>query len=199
MKYPVYKITIDDTVSGVEKISLVHAPAVESNFLAFDEEHPEKAFRFSTDEEQHIIFGCALRCGFPIYRRDTVRGEYYVVFDKDTIKQINEKFAKDANFNSVNLDHSEDTDGIYMTQIFIKDIEKGINPTDFSDIENGSLFVEYKVENQGVWDGIKDGSYLGMSVEGVFKLIDTHLNIEMASEQPEEQDEIDQLVDEILK
>ena len=194
MRFPIYKIYIDDTVSGVEKISLVKYPAVESNFLSFDEEHPEKAFRFEADEEQHIIFGCAIRADFPIYRRDTDRGEYYVVFDKETIKNINERFAKDGNFNQVNLDHSEDTDGVYMIGMFIKDIENGIDPKGFEDIEDGSLFTSYKVENEDVWDKVKDGSYLGMSVEGCFKLLEMPTQEQMS----EVQDEFDEFITELL-
>lgn len=196
MKFPIYKIYIDDTVSGVEKISLVHSPAVESDFLAFDEEHPEKSFKFEADEEQRIIFGCSLRADFPIYRRDTERGEFYVVFDKDTIKKINERFAKENNFNNVNLDHSEDTDGVYMTQMFIKDVEKGIDPSDFKDIEDGSLFTAYKVENDEVWEKVKNGDYLGLSVEGCFKLME--MPTEQQMEEVEE-DEIDKIINELLK
>ena len=37
-------------------------------------------------EEKRIISGAAMLADLPIYRRDEVRGEYYVVFDKQNIK-----------------------------------------------------------------------------------------------------------------
>ena len=202
LSLPIYRIYIDDTVDGVQKISLVHSPAVESNFLSFNEKHQEKSFRFTADEEQHIIFGCSIRADFPIYRIDPDRGEYYVVFDKKTIKDINERFAKDNNFNSVNLDHSEDTDGVYMIGMFIKDVENGLNPKGFEDIEDGSLFTMYKVEKSEVWDKVKDGSYLGLSIEGVFRLAEIPMEepIAASKQEPEEDedDELTKIINEIL-
>lgn len=192
---PIFKIFIDDTVDGVQKISLVHSPAVESNFLAFNEEDKEKkAFKFEADDEERIVFGCSLRADFPIYRRDDERGEYYVVFDKQTIKDIVEKYAKNGNFNNVNLDHKDDTDGVYMTQMFIKDIEKGINPEGFEDIEDGSLFTAFKVENDNVWEGVKEGEWLGFSVEGLFKLLEVPVGEKMS----QEIDEYDKIINELI-
>ena len=170
LNLPIFRIYVDSTVDGVEKISLVHSPAVESNFLAFSEDDKKKkAFKFEADEDQHIVFGCSLRADFPIYRREG-DFEYYVIFDKQAIKDIVEKFAKNGNFNNVNLDHKDDTDGIYMTQMFIKDSEKGVSPVGFEDIEEGSLFTQFKIENEDVWEKVKDGTYLAFSVEGIFKL-----------------------------
>lgn len=202
LSIPIYKIFVDDTVEGIQKISLVHSPAVESNFLAFSEETKDtKPFKFEADEDEHIVFGCALRANYPIYRRDDVRGEYYVVFSEDAIKDIVEKFAKNGNFNNVNLNHETDTDCVYLTQMFYKDVDKGINPIGFEDIEDKSLFTAYKIENDAVWQNVKDGTFQGLSVEGIFRLAEVEAEQSVAAEkqQPEEQDEIDQLVDEILK
>ena len=57
-----------------------------------------------------------------------------------------------------------------MVEIFIKDVEKGINPSGFEDIENGSLFATYKVNNDIIWEKIKDGTFQGFSLEGIFDL-----------------------------
>lgn len=180
---PIFKIFIDDNVEGVQKISLVHSPAVESNFLAFNEENKDvKSFKFEADEEQRIVFGCAIRADFAIYRRDDTHGEYYVVFDKETIKDIVEKFAKNGNFNNVNLNHKDDTDGVYMTQMFIKDSTKGINPEGFEDIEDGSLFTAFKVENDDVWQKAKEGEFAGFSIEGIFKLSEVPVGEKMEAQ-----------------
>ena len=180
-KLPIYNITLGDA-KGILKMSLVDNPAVEDNFLKFADEHQ---MQFSVDEEQHIVFGVAMRANYPIYRFSPTMGEYYVVFSTDTIKELYEKFMIDQNFNNINLNHSKDTEGVYLLQSFIKNAEAGINPVEFEHIEDGSWFTMYKVENETVWNDVKNGKYNGFSIEGYFDL-----------EEPK--DEIEELIDELL-
>ena len=46
------------------------------------------------DEEKRIVSGVAMVADMPIYRRDAIRGEYYVVFDKESIFKIAKKWAR---------------------------------------------------------------------------------------------------------
>ena len=55
-----------------------------------------------------------------------------------------------------------------MVQWFIKDTENGINPTGFEAAEDGSLFAEFKVENEEIWNQIKEGTFKGFSLAGFF-------------------------------
>lgn len=158
---PVYNIVLGNA-EGLIKMSLVKNPAVESDFLAFEKIEPLK---FSLDEDKHVVFGCALRADFPIYRCDEVHGEFYVVFKKDVINQLYEKFMKERKISDVNLEHDKDTSGIYLIQSFIKDSNKGINPVGFENVEDGSWFTAYKIENEEVWKEVKDGKFKGFSVE----------------------------------
>ena len=57
-----------------------------------------------------------------------------------------------------------------MVQLFIKDTDKGIAPAGFDDIADGSLFAEFHITNDDVWQAVKDGSYKGFSLEGYFGL-----------------------------
>lgn len=161
MKLPVYNIVLGGC-DGLTKMSLVDYPAVESDFLAFQDKQPMK---FVADEEQHIVFGCALRADFPIYRADERYGEYYVVFSKDVIRELYEKFMVEGRGADVNVQHTLDTNGVFLIQSFIKDSAKGINPVGFEDITDGSWFVAYKVLNEDVWNGVKQGKFNGFSVE----------------------------------
>lgn len=179
---PIYNIVLGDC-EGLTKMSLVEYPAVESDFLKFNK---EEELKFSIDEEQHVIFGCALRANYPIYRRDRIRGEFYVVFDKEVIKELSEKFLKENKTHKVNLEHDKDTDGVYLISSFIKDKEKGINPLGFEDVEDGSWFCSYKVENEEVWNQVKEGKFRGFSVEVFCEL-------------EEKENTLDGLVDELLK
>lgn len=180
MIIPIYNIVLGGA-EGIKKMSLVEYPAVESDFLAFAKQEPLK---FSVDEEQHIVFGCALRANYPIYRFDW-RGEYYVVFSAETIKELYEKFMIEG-ANKVNLEHSTDTEGVYLIQSFLKDTKKGVSPIGFEDVEDGSWFCAYKVLNDEVWEQVKAGEFKGFSVEGFFELEETY------------QDELDTFLNTIL-
>lgn len=182
-KLPVYNIILGNT-AGIKKMSLVEYPAVEDNFLKFAD---EQQMQFSVDEEQHIVFGVALRADFPIYRVSQSLGEFYVVFQPQTIKDLYEKFMIEQNFNQINLDHEINTDGVYLLQSFIKNTEAGLNPVGFEHIADGSWFTAYKVENEDVWEAIKQGQFNGFSVEGFFDL-----------EEPKEKDEFDQFLEDLL-
>lgn len=168
MSLPLYNIVIDDAETGIDRISLVEMPAVESNFLAFAKD--KKQIMFSANEEQQMITGVLARADYPIYRNDNQLGEYYIQFGKEVIKEMAEKLLVDGHQNWVNIEHIEnsDVDGVYMIEMFLKDSKKGINPIGFEDISDGSLFATFKVRNQKIWDCIKDGTFKGFSIEGLF-------------------------------
>ena len=167
----VFYITIDDAVMGIDAISLVQSPAVEKDFLCFSKE--DKPIKLKFDNSKHIITGVVCLADTPIYRYNEKLGEYYVVFTKETIRKMVEKFAKDGLFASVNLQHDDTkfVDGIYMVESYITDKERGINPIEFSDIPEGSWVCSYKVENENLWNEIINGDKLnGFSLQGMFKL-----------------------------
>lgn len=175
----VFYIEINDGVLGIDAISLVDVPAVEHNFLCFNED--KKPVKLKFDGSKHIITGVVCLADTPIYRINPLTGEeYYVVFTKDTIQKMVQKFAKDDLFKSVNLQHNDDNfvDGIYMFESYIVDKERGINPIEFSDIPDGSWIASYKVENENLWDEIVNGNKLnGFSLQGFFDL-NEHFNKE---------------------
>ena len=168
---PVYDALITDEECGMNRISLVDAPAVDADFLAFAKEKTPQMYSV-TDEEKRIVRGVVMRADYPIYRKDSRRGEYYVIFKADTIRLMAEKYLLESKQNEVNLDHQEDTevDGVQMVQWFIKDSANGINPAGFEDIADGSLFAEFHVVNDDVWASIKEGTYNGFSLEGVYDM-----------------------------
>lgn len=123
------------------------------------------------DEEQRIISGPLMLADTPIYRNDATRGEYYVVFSADTIKQIAQKFFKKGYQNNVNLMHNSGDvqEGLTMFESWIVDKKRGIQPmVGFEDVPDGSWFGSYKVENDEAWNKVKSGEVLGFSVEGNF-------------------------------
>lgn len=173
---PVFEALIDSIDTGIYKISLVDLPAVESDFVAFDKQN--KVMKYNIEnEEQRMVTGVIMRANFNIYRYDEDFGEYYIKYSPETIKLMAEKMMIDNTFNNINLMHEDGTDveGVNLVELFIKDTDKGINPTNFDDIENGSLFATYKINNDEIWEQIKLGTFRGFSLEGIFDIERTQL------------------------
>lgn len=164
---PCYSLNIDDSENtGCFKISLVDFPAVETSFLCFNAETEPEKFNFKvTDDEKHIVTGIALRCNVPIYRVAPDGTEYYVLFTKETVEHIMQKFAKDNNAFNISIQHELDVKDCYVVESYLINKERGIVPQEFSDIEDGSWVVSVKIENPKVWEYIKEGNCSGFSIE----------------------------------
>lgn len=122
------------------------------------------------DEDERIISGPVMLADTPIYRNDE-NGEYYVTFSKDTIKKIAQKFFKKGYQSNVNLMHDQGnlTEGLTMFESWIKDEKRGIKAmSGYEDTPDGSWFGSFKVDNEQVWQLIKEGKVRGFSVEGIF-------------------------------
>lgn len=170
-KIPTYKVTIGDLDSnlGMTTISLVDEPAVMKNFVCFSEDEKKQIItKFTKDEEKHNITGVAMLADTQIYRYNEEIGSYYIVFPKDVIEEMAIKYSKNGYWNSVNLQHNENnyTDGAIMYEMYIKNSERGIVPTEFSDIPDGSLMVSFHITDDELWDNIKNsGTLNGFSIE----------------------------------
>lgn len=185
---PVFDALVSDDDTGMLKISLVDEPAVMTDFLAFDAVRRMQMYAVQ-DEDKRLVYGVVMRANFPILRRSPEMGEYYIVYKPDTIRRMAEKYLADGFQNRVNVQHSEDVEGVRMVQWFIKDTARGVAPEGFDEIADGSLFAEFHVENDGVWKAVKDGTYRGFSLEGVFDFVpeaDREAAREMAKDTVEE-------------
>ena len=167
---PVYDAIISDEETGMFKISLVDDPAVMSNFLAFDNNRKVLMYKVE-NEEKRLVRGVVMRADFPIYRYDKSHGEYYIIYKAEQIRVMAEKYLLESRQNDVNIMHQVDSDvnGVHMVQYFIKG--DGVSVEGFEDIADGSLFAEFHIVNDAVWEAIKDGSFKGFSLEGVFDLV----------------------------
>lgn len=171
-KLPIYNLEIVNDVESdveVDYVALVDRPAIEKNFLAFKEQTKQIAFAIQSEDE-HIITGALMLADTPIYRNDS-NGEYYVVFTKETIKQIAQKFFAKGYQSNVNLMHDsgQKLEGLTMFESWITDKNRGVAAMKgFEDVPDGSWFGSFKVDNPEVWQMIKDGLVKGFSVEGLF-------------------------------
>ncbi len=167
VKIPIFDAFLnnEEEFEGISCISIVDEPAMEKNMLVFNKD--KKPVLFSVqDEMQHKITSVVIRCNYPIYRIDPEGREYYIRFGREVIDQLAEKYSKDGLLNSVSVQHNgELLNDIVMTEMFIKDTEKGINPKGFEDIEDYSLFATFKINNEEVWNRIMEGEFGGLSME----------------------------------
>lgn len=171
MELPIYELMINEDIQDdaeVSFIALVDRPAIQKNWNAFKE---NAKFQIIS-EDKRIISGPVMLADSPIYRNDSINGEYYVVFSKDTIFKIAQKFFKKGYQANVNLMHDSEqqVSGVTMFESFISDKDRGILPMKgFEDAPDGSWFGSFKVEDDSVWQMIKEGKVKGFSVEGVFE------------------------------
>lgn len=168
-KLPVYKLRVSEKDANnlsVDFISLVDEPAILVDWQMFN-----KQVKFSADTDRRLIMGPLMIATMPIYRRDTERGEYYVVFDKDEIYKIVQKFFRNGLTSNFNIMHGDDrADNIYLIESFIIDESRGVKaPEAFKDLPEGSWLATVKVDNDKVWqEFIKTGELKGFSIQGLF-------------------------------
>ena len=124
MELPIYRLTIDEDNEGVDFVALTDRPAIERNFQAFS-----KQIRF-TETAKRVLSGPLMLADIPIYRNDDRMGEYMVVFDRDSIYKIAQKFFRNGAQSSVNIEHATPVEGVYLFESFI--IDKGKPPVRIS-------------------------------------------------------------------
>lgn len=68
-------------------------------------------------------------------------------------------------------DEGTATVGVSIFESFIVNRDAGIEPKGFEDVKNGSWMIKAKVEDDAIWSKVKDGTYKGFSVEGIFRQV----------------------------
>lgn len=168
---PTYSAIISDDNEGILVISLVDAPATETNWMCFKE---QENIKFSiVNEDEHILAGVVMVADKPIYRIAPDGTEFYIVFSKDVIKRMAEKMLDDNTFNNIDIQHDGNIiprDKVKLVELFIADEAKGIKPN-YLDVPDGSLLANYKIYDEQLWQMAKSGELNGFSLEGVFTTV----------------------------
>lgn len=155
----------EDEVSGIEAVSIVEAPAIESDFIALKNQE----FKFAeVNKEKRILMGAALIPNKPIYRRNE-DNEYYIYFSKDTVRKASELFFIRGNQNNSTLEHQMPLTGLTAVESWIVEDEKDKTRFYDLDVPIGTWMLSMKVHNDEVWnDYVKSGKVKGFSIEGYF-------------------------------
>jgi hypothetical protein len=155
----------EDEVSGIEAVSIVESPAIESDFIALKKQE----FKFAeVNKEKRILMGAALIPNKPIYRRNE-ENEYYIYFSKDTVRKASELFFIRGNQNNSTLEHNVPLTGLTAVESWIVEDEKDKTRFYGLDVPIGTWMLSMKVQNDDVWnDYVKSGKVKGFSIEGYF-------------------------------
>ncbi len=150
---------------GIDALSLVKFPAIEENWVALNNHRIE--FK-SVDDEKRIIIGLALVPDKLIYRKNGDY-EYNIKFSKDTVNKAARLYLKKLNNNNATLEHKTEVEGVSVVESWTVDNPK-MDKTALYDLNavEGAWAVIMSIDNDKVWEEIKNGTYLGISVEGYF-------------------------------
>ena len=162
-----YRVNPDESMCLA--LSIVDSPAVETEFVCLGKQEMEK-FVAVENKERRMIYGCALRSDFPIYRNSKEKGEYYLEFDSDAIDKISKDFLKNGFQSTWTAGHEAEVEGLTITESWIKEsptmdksIAVGLDPS----ISVGSWFIGCHCENDEIWSAVKEGRYHGFSCEAL--------------------------------
>jgi hypothetical protein len=167
----IYELVINEEAdTGVDYIALVDSPAIESDWMAFNKQKVKQQFEVQS-EDKRIISGYLMKADLPIDRIDENGNLFGVVFRAKTIFDIALKFTKNGFNKNINLDHDKNqiAEGVWLFESRIIDSErKSFAPEGFEDAPDGSWWGSMYVENDEIWKQIKEGTFKGFSVEGMF-------------------------------
>lgn len=154
-----FKVTGGDLFA----VSLVEDPAIESNFIALSKE--KKLVQL----EKRLLVGAALIPNKPIYRNINGK-EFYISFDEATIEKLAQDFLANDYQHNITISHQEGVDDIVVVESWIKTSEND-KSVDYGINEPvGTWFISVKVNNDEIWDRVKNGEYKGFSIEAMVGL-----------------------------
>ncbi len=152
--------------TGVDAISIVESPAIESDFVALKNQEIKLA---EVDKEKKILMGALLIPDKPIYRNGS-EGEYYIFFSKDTIVKASQMFLQNGKQSNSTLEHSKALNGLTLVESWIvEDKAKDKTALYGLDVPVGTWMGSVKVNNEDVWNEyVKTNKVRGFSIEGYF-------------------------------
>ena len=161
-------IADDSEELTIDAISLVTSPAIEQDFVFFGKENNNLTLA-KVDEEKRMLVSPALIPNKQIFRYDpNTDSNYYVYFSKETVRQASELYLKHNNHHKATYQHEDRVSGVLTIESWIKEGEQDKSKLYGFDLPDGTWFVKMKIENDEMWNKIKDGELKGLSIEGYF-------------------------------
>lgn len=169
--YDIIELVIDEEheAIAIDAISLVTDPAIEEDFVYFNKQ--ENTLTLSKiDEDKRLIVSPALIPYKQIYRYNERKdAHYYVYFTAETVRQAAESFIKYHNSNNATVQHEYKVTGVSVIESWIVEDSKNDKSNLYGyELPKGTWFVSMRIENDEVWQQVKDGTLKGLSIEGYF-------------------------------
>jgi hypothetical protein len=161
----VFELVIDNENEGIEAISLVDRPAIESDFMVFSK---EEVYKFK-EISKGIVTGAALIPNKKIFRKDSEGNEFEVYFTPETVEKASLLYFKNGNQSNSTVQHNKTVEGVTTFESWIiqdpnNDKAKALG----FDLPKGTWMISQKIDNAEVLEKVKDGTYKGFSIEGYF-------------------------------
>lgn len=159
-------INEEDSLSGIDAVSVVQNPAIQENFIAL--KRHEVTLK-EIDEEKRLLMGAALIPNKHIYRRNEKDEEYYIYFSEKTVRKASELFLMRSNQNNATYEHKDKLNGMSVVESWIIEDEQHDKSKKYGfDLPVGTWMISMKVNNDDVWNDVKEGKVKGFSIEGYF-------------------------------
>jgi uncharacterized protein YuzE len=158
----------NDENGGINAISLVDEPAIDSDWIMLEKEYNVNLK--VVDDARKILMGVILIPNKPILRRDKNGDPFYVFFSKKTSRNAMQKYMKNQLQGQVTLEHKESANNkAYITEIWEKEHEVHDKSVMYGlNAPVGSIIGTMKVEDDRLLQMCKDGKINGFSIEGIF-------------------------------
>ena len=151
--------------NGVNAISLVKNPAIESDFLALKS---DEVLLKTINDDKRLLVGALLIPNKPIMRKNE-EGNYYIYFSKDTVEKASQKFLINNNQHNATLEHKMPLSGMTLVESWIVENKKQDKSAYYGlDVPVGTWMGTMRVQNEETWQEVKSGKIKGFSIEGYF-------------------------------
>lgn len=164
-------LILEDGNYGVDAVSLVKHPAIESNWIYMSKDDRKQFISLAMiDEEKRTVIGAALIPDKHIPRYDkSTDEEYDVYFSAETVLRASELFLQNNYVNSATLEHVENTKGVSVVESWIvSDPDNDKSRVFGLDVPVGTWMIRARIDSDEVWESVKSGEYQGFSIEGFF-------------------------------
>ena len=166
----IIELILDENLefNGVDAISIVENPAIQTDFVALKGQDIKLA---QVSKEKRLLLGPVLIPNKPILRN--ADGEdYYIYFSKDTVEKASQMYLKEGNQKNASLEHEYKLKGLTLVESWIVQDEvhdKSRLYDNTKEVPLGTWMGAIRVDSDEVWnDYIKSGVVKGFSIEGYF-------------------------------
>jgi len=167
-KSPHYKIKVNADLNsdeGIDFVSLVDFPAIESNWVAFSKQASKKYY---FDQDKQMLYGAILIPDKPIERFSEELGKYYITFPESEVIALVRKFQSQKKTLNLNYQHQKDSqlNNAVIQEIWLTGkVDK--SQTFGFDFPVNTAMVGVHIGDSKFWElEVKTGNVKGFSIEG---------------------------------